>query len=74
MAGKSRSDINLFAFQSAFCEPVFTADYGKVMAVKKGKASVRNKQQSSVCVPNGIKRSGLNLNPVPEMCLKCTFD
>lgn len=37
MAGKTGAAINLFTFQSAFCEPVFTADYGKVMTVKKGK-------------------------------------
>lgn len=36
MARQTGPAINLFAFQSVLCEPVFTADYGKVMTVKKG--------------------------------------
>lgn len=74
MAEKTRAAINLFAFQSAFCEPVFRADYGKLLTVKMGKESVRNKQQTSICVLSVIKRCGLKLDSVPEVCLKCTFD
>lgn len=74
MAGKTRAAINLFAFQSAFCEPVFKADYGKVMTVKKVKRISEKLTSKFFMCAECYQRCGLNLASVTEVCLKCTID